>query len=75
MSRHVEHWVWAASETTRELRASFARPGLARNVAAGISTALVALPLNILLQLLTGPDVLGGQCRHGGALGTSKAHP
>ncbi|MEC7524474.1 MAG: SulP family inorganic anion transporter [Myxococcota bacterium] len=51
MNRHAEHWVWAASETTRELRDSFARRGLARNVAAGISTALVALPLNIALAL------------------------
>ncbi len=45
------YWRSAAQGTRAELADSFRIKGLSRNIAAGISTALVALPLNIALAL------------------------
>ncbi|MCB9598465.1 MAG: SulP family inorganic anion transporter [Sandaracinaceae bacterium] len=47
-------WAVAFAETHRELRGAIGLGSLPRNVAAGISTALVALPLNIALALACG---------------------
>lgn len=45
------HWSSAAHATVAELRSALDRRSFGRNVAAGVSTALVALPLNIALAL------------------------
>lgn len=47
----ANYWSDSVRSTGAELRASLRATGLSRNIAAGLSTALVALPLNIALAL------------------------